>query len=126
MPTLPKRTTGTAATPNRIPTSDESHWLDHLTRWREAGVCLAAYACSVNLKGHRLYTWKSRLQTRGLWQDRESVSFLPVHVLDSPAERATPPSGMTMTLRDGVMLAFPSVPSPVFLADLLRHLMARP
>ena len=114
------------AAPVCVPTSDESHWLDHLTRWREAGVCLAAYARSVNLKVHRLYAWKSRLQTRGLWQDPEPVSFLPVHVLDSPSERATPPSGMTMTLSDGVVLAFPSIPSAMFLAELLRHLMVRP
>ena len=44
------------AAPVRVPTSDESHWLDHLTRWREAGVCLAAYARSANLKFHRP-TW---------------------------------------------------------------------
>ncbi len=116
------------AAPVRVPSSDESRWLDHLTRWREAGVCLAAYARSANLKVHRLYAWKSRLQSRGLWQDPEPVSFLPVHVLDSTAERGSsvPSSGMTMTLPDGVVLAFPSVPSPVFLADLLRHLMVRP
>ena len=124
MPTLPKRTA--AATPSRLPSPDESRWLDHLTRWREAGVCLAAYARSANLKVHRLYAWKSRLQSRGLWQDPEPVSFLPVHVLDSPSEPATPPSGKTMTLPDGVLPAFPSVPSPVFLADLLRHLVVRP
>ena len=116
------------AAPVRVPSSDESRWLDHLTRWREAGVCLTADARSVNLKVHRLYAWKSRLQSRGLWQDRESVSFLPVHVLDSPGERsaAIPPSGMTMTLPNGVMLAFPSIPRPAFLADLLQHLVMRP
>ncbi len=114
------------AAPARVPSSDESHWLDHLTRLREAGVCLAAYARSANLKIHRLYAWKSRLQSRGLWQNPEPVSFLPVHVLDSPADHATPTSGMTMTLPDGVLLAFPSVPSAMFLADLLRHLMVRP
>ncbi len=124
MPTLPKRTA--AATPSRLPSPDESRWLDHLTRWREAGVCLAAYARSANLQVHRLYAWKSRLQTRGLWQDREPVSFLPVHVLDSPGERAIPPSGMTMTLPNGVVLAFPSIPRPAFLADLLQHLVMRP
>ena len=126
MPTLPKRSVSTAAAPNRLPSPDESAWLDHLTRWREAGVCLAAYARSANLKVHQLYAWKSRLQTRGLWQDPEPVSFLPVHVLDSPSKRATAPSGMTMTLSDGVLLAFPSVPSPVFLADLLKHLVVGP
>ena len=124
MPTLPKRTA--AATPSRLPSPDESHWLDHLTRWRETGVCLAAYARSANLKVHRLYAWKSRLEARDLWQNPEPVSFLPVHVLDSPSERATPQSGMTMTLPDGVVLAFPSIPSPVFLTELLGHLMVRP
>ena len=125
---MPKRSVSTAAAPNRIPSPDEAAWLDHLTRWREAGVCLAAYARSANLKIHRLYAWKNRLETRGLWQNPEPASFLPVHVLDSTAERGSsvPSSGMTMTLPDGVTLAFPSVPSPVFLADLLRHLMVRP
>ncbi len=123
---MPKRSVSTAATPSRLPSPDEAAWLDHLTRWREAGVCLAAYARSANLKIHRLYAWKSRLQTRGLWQDPEPVSFLPVHVLDSPSERATPQSGMTMTLPNGVTLAFPSMPSPVFLAELLQHLVMQP
>ena len=123
---MPKRSVSTAATPSRLPSPDEAAWLDHLTRWREAGVCLAAYASSANLKVHRLYAWKSRLQTRGLWQDPEPVSFLPVHVLDSPSERATPQSGMTMTLPNGVTLAFPSMPSPVFLAELLQHLVMQP
>ena len=123
---MPKRSVSTAATPSRLPSPDESHWLDHLTRWREAGVCLAAYARSANLKIHRLYAWKSRLETRGLWQNPEPVSFLPVHVLDSPGERTAPKSGMTMTLRDGIVLAFPSIPSPVFLAELLQHLVMRP
>ena len=123
---MPKRSVSTAATPSRLPSPDEAAWLDHLTRWREAGVCLAAYARSANLKVHRLYAWKSRLQTRGLWQNPEPVSFLPVHVLDSPSERATPQSGMTMTLPNGVTLAFPSMPSPVFLAELLQHLVMQP
>ena len=124
---MPKRSVSTAATPSRLPSPDEAAWLDHLTRWREAGVCLAAYARSANLQVPRLYAWKSRLQPRGLWQDPEPVSFLPVHVFDLPAERSStvPQCGMTMTLRDGVILAFPSIPSAVFLAELLQHLVMR-
>ena len=75
---MPKSVATAVSPANRIPTTDESRWLDHLKHWREAHVSLAAYARSANLKIHRLYAWKSRLETRGLWKDRlEGASFIP-------------------------------------------------
>jgi hypothetical protein len=112
-----------AAAPTCVPHPHEAAWLDHLKRWQKAGVSLAAYARSANIKIHRFYAWKTRLETRGLWKDVESVSFLPVRITGASLNAGVPapPSGLRLSLPEGVVLEFPSLPDPSFLAELLRQ-----
>ena len=68
----------TAAT---VPNPNEQILIDHLKRCRREGQSLAGYGRTNHLKIWQFYAWKTRLEARGLWSEREqAVSFLPVKV----------------------------------------------
>lgn len=90
----------TAAT---VPNTHEQIWLDHLKRCRKESQTLAEYARTHDLTITRFYAWKTRLEARGLWTEKEPpVSFLPVSVLDTPAAA----TGVRLKLPNGVALEF--------------------
>lgn len=98
------------------PAQKDQFWLDHLKRCRVRQQTLAEYARAADLKVSRLYAWKTCLQARGLWEDRESASFLPVQVVGTPA----PSSGVRLQLPNGVALEFNSPLDAAFLTQLLQ------
>ena len=54
-------------------TKKQAYWLKHLRECAASGQRLATYAVSHDLKPQRLYNWKSRLQTLGVWKPSETV-----------------------------------------------------
>ncbi|MCP4041978.1 MAG: hypothetical protein GY731_08480 [Gammaproteobacteria bacterium] len=96
-------------------TDDQRHWLTHIEAASAEGLTLKEYAQQYDLPLQKLYGWKSSLKKRGLLaQDKEPVSFAPVHIVNADI-----PCALRIRLPNGVAIEVLSpVAEPVLLGVL--------
>ena len=93
------------------------------------GWTLADVARRHDLTRQHLYQWRRELRAKGLWQDGDFPTFVPVDLLPTtdarqPAVRGNSPPEISITLRNGRQLHCREVIGEHALTQLLRILEA--
>ena len=92
----------------------EQFWRQALARWQRSGLSVSAFCAREELTTWTFRRWQRELGRR----DRESVSFLPVHIT-SPTTSTTARAGIEIVLADGQRLLV----QPGFDPETLRQVL---
>lgn len=109
-------------------TDRDRFWLGHLKQIASEKIDAKAYAARNKLSVQALYQGKKRLVSLGAWPRAERrpvfdrIRIVKHPLPAAPASVARPEAAMRLRLAPGMVIEWPTVPAPEWLAQLTRQL----